>query len=86
MKIIVAATAGLMAINVQDAEKLLAGLIYGLVQDDQLTEIEKCLGHADTVSTELNDAITAFMKGDLTSIMAGLADLGKIMQQLPVDL
>ena len=86
MKVIVAATAAYFAIDIQDATKLLSGIVFGLVQDDKLAEIEKCLGNAESVSEELNDAITNFMKGDLTSIMAGVADLGKIMAQLPEDL
>ena len=74
------------AITIDQAEQFIGGLIYGLIQKDDLKEIETCLTDADQVEKEVNDAITDFMKGDIADIMAGVELVGKIIQEIPTDL
>ena len=74
------------AIDIQQAEEFLGGIIYGLIQKDDLKNIETCLKDADTVEQEINEAVTDFMKGDLNDILAGITVLGKLIQELPQDL
>ena len=76
----------LFAISLQDAEEFLGGLIYGLIQKDDLKDIETCLQDATTVEQEINDAIADFMKGDIQSIIQGVELVGKLIQELPTDL
>ena len=74
------------AINIQEAEEILGGLLYGLIQKDDLSKIELCLKDADVVEQEINEAVEDFMKGDVTDILAGVTVIGKLIQELPVDL
>ena len=74
------------AINIQEAEELLGGLIYGLIQKDDLSKIEVCLKDATTVEAEVNEAVQDFMKGDVQDILAGITVVGKLIQELPADL
>ena len=87
---VLSSIAGLMAsqyaIDIQQAEEFLGGIIYGLIQKDDLKAIETCLKDADTVEKEVNEAVTDFMKGDLNDILAGITVLGQLIQELPQDL
>ena len=74
------------AFNLQEVEQFLGGLIMGLIQKDDLTKIEQCLKDGSTLETEVQQAVTDFMKGDLADIMAGIELVGKIIQEIPTDL
>ena len=74
------------AFDVNQAEQLLAGLIYGLIQKDDLAQIQVCLTDAEKVDEELSEAVTDFMKGDVTDIIKGVEMIGTVLQQLPTDL
>ena len=74
------------AISIQQAEELLGGLIYGLIQKDDLKQIETCLTDADKVEAEINEAVTDIMKGDVQDIIAGISVIGQLLSELPVDL
>ena len=74
------------AINIEQAEEFLGGIIMGLIQKDDLKAIETCLKDGETVEKEVNEAITDFMKGDLDDILAGITVLGNLIQELPQDL
>ena len=72
--------------DVNDVEQFVAGLIYGLIQKDDLTKIQTCLKDASGLETEIEQAVADFSKGDITDIMAGVELVGKIIQELPTDL
>ena len=74
------------AISVEQAEEFLAGMVYGLIQKDDLKAFETCLTDADKVEKEVNEAITDIMKGDVTSIIAGVEVIGQLLTELPADL
>uniref|UniRef100_A0A7S3CRK9 Uncharacterized protein n=1 Tax=Strombidium rassoulzadegani TaxID=1082188 RepID=A0A7S3CRK9_9SPIT len=74
------------AINVQDAEQFLGGVIFGLIQKDDLSEIKQCLTDAEGVEEEVNKAIEYFAKGDVQDILLGIEEMGKLLQELPTDL
>ena len=74
------------AISIEQAEEFIAGMLYGLIQKDDLKYIETCLTDADGVEKEVNDAITDFMKGDIASILAGVEVVGTLLTELPTDL
>ena len=75
-----------MAISVKNAEDLIAGVIYGLIQKDDLKYLETCLTDSDTVAEEVNEAVEDFMKGDIESIIKGVETIGTLLTQLPADL
>ena len=67
--------------------KVLAGLIYGLTEDNQLTEIEACfdIAKADSkeVVSELKKAIADFEAGGTDNIIQGVLEIGLVALQLP---
>ena len=74
------------AISIQQAEEFVAGVLYGLIQKDDLEYIQSCLADADQVEKEVNEAITDFEKGDVSSIIAGIGVIGTLLSELPEDL
>ena len=74
------------AISIQQAEEFIGGLLYGLIQKDDLKAIETCLTDGDQVEKEVNEAIEDFMKGDIASILAGVEVIGTLLTELPEDL
>lgn len=88
--IIVAATANTYlyqyAVNLPDAEEFVAGMIMGLIQKDDLKNIQQCMTDGDTVEKEITQAVSDIEKGDISDIIAGVQILGTLVQQLPADL
>ena len=82
----VALVSDYMAINIQQAEEFIGGILFGLIQKDDLKAIEQCLTDGDQVEKEVNEAIQDFMKGDVASILAGVEVIGTLLTELPEDL
>merc|ERR1712023_204348 len=59
-------------IEVAQVEQLLGGLIYGLIQKDDLKYIETCMTDSDKVVEEVNEAVTDIMKEDVEDIFNGI--------------
>ena len=74
------------AISIQQAEEFIGGILYGLIQKDDLKAIETCLKDGDQVEKEVNEAIEDFMKGDVASILDGVEVIGTLLTELPEDL
>ena len=74
------------AISIQQAEEFIGGILFGLIQKDDLKAIETCLTDGDQVEKEVNEAIQDFMKGDVASILAGVEVIGTLLTELPEDL
>ena len=72
--------------DVEMVEEFVAGLIYGLIKKDDLTEIEQCLTDAGSLQDEIVTAIHDFEKKDLKDIIAGVEEIGKVITELPADL
>ena len=75
-----------VGLNVNDVEEFLAGMIQGLIEEDDFTKIQKCLTDATTLEGELEAAIADFEKKDLADILAGVKIIGNIFTELPADL
>ena len=67
-------------------QEFIAGLVFGLVQKDDLKLIETCLKDGDTLTKEVTIALQDFAKKDLQDILAGVSEIGVVLQQLPQDL
>ena len=78
--------ASAVTMNLPEVEQFLAGLILGLIQKDDLAKIQKCLTDGTGLASEISTAIADFEKGDLADIIAGVEEVGKIIQELPDDL
>ena len=74
------------SMSVDDVEQVIGGLVYGLVQKDDLALIKVCLKDAQSLEGQLQTAITDIVKGDITDIIAGVEILGQVLQELPADL
>jgi len=62
------------------------GLILGLTGKEDLPEITKCLQHGDDIAVDITDAVEDFEKGDFPSIIEGIGEIGKVIEELPDDL
>ena len=72
-------------IPVTQIEEFLGGLVYGLIQKDDLKEIESCMTDADQVEKEVMEALNDIMKGDIEDILAGVEVIGTLLTELPAD-
>ena len=73
-------------VGVPDAEAFLGGLIYGLIEKDDLPEIQKCMKNTDVVAAEVKKIVTEMSAGTLDAIIKGVQDLATLIQQMPEDL
>ena len=75
-----------LPIPVEDAEQILAGIIDGLVDADDFEYIKVCLKDATTIQTHVEQIVNDIIKGDVTSILDAVTQLGQVLQLLPQDL
>lgn len=61
-------------------------MIYGLIQKDDLPEIQKCLKNGETLEVEITNAISDFSKGDIQDMIKAVQEFGQIVKELPEDL
>ena len=72
--------------DVNNVEEFIAGMIFGLIQKDDLSNIQTCLTDADTLEKQVEEAIADLSKGDLNDLIAGAKILMQIISELPTDL
>ena len=72
--------------NIASVEEFVGGLMYGLLQKDDLPEIKLCLQNEQQLETEINTAIADFAKKDFKDILLGVEEIGKVVKELPTDL
>jgi hypothetical protein len=68
-----------------DVVDFMDGLVFGLLQKEDLPEIQKCLQHAPDIAKQITAAVEDFEKGDFADIIAGIGEIGQIVQDLPND-
>merc|ERR1712167_73684 len=66
--------------------QFVAGIIDGLIGKNDLPEIQKCLKDSGNLDKDIEEAISDFEKGDVPDIIKGVEAIGRIIQELPVDL
>ena len=64
--------------NADNAEEFIAGMIFGLIQKDDLSNIQACLTDADTLEKQIEEAVADLSKGDFNDLVAG----AKILMQI----
>ena len=86
----VQAAASIIATNyqmdIEGAEQFIAGALYGLLQKDDLPEIQKCLKNAEGLEVEITNAISDLTKGDIQDVLKAVQEIGVIAKELPQDL
>ena len=72
--------------DIEGAEEFVAGVMYGLIQKDDLPEIQKCLSNAEVLEVEITGALSDFSKGDISDMIKAVQEFGVIIGELPQDL
>ena len=72
--------------DVEGVEEFVAGLIYGLIQKDDLPEIQQCLKDSEDLEVKITAAISDISKGDFQDVLKAVEEIGQILKDLPVDL
>jgi hypothetical protein len=72
--------------GVDSVVQVVAGLMQGIIQKDDLKEIQQCLTNAQTLETEVLKAAADFSEGSITGIISGIKEIGTVVFQLPGDL
>ena len=65
--------------NPQQVELFLAGLIFGLIQEDDLTKIQTCVFDGVSIAGKMQEAIGDFMKKDIPDIIKGVEVIGEVL-------
>lgn len=61
------------------------GLVFGLLQKEDLPEIQACIQHAPDIAKQISTAVEDFEKADFADIIKGISAIGAIVQNLPED-
>ena len=83
---IVMALYATLSIDVTGVEELVAGIVEGFVQKNDLAEIKKCLTDADTLEPEVEAIVKDFSSLNVANIIDGVKKIVTLVQQLPDDL
>jgi hypothetical protein len=70
----------------EDVAELLAGIIEGMIGNNDLPEIQKCIADSGNLEKEISEAIADFEKGDVGDIIAGIQIMVGVVQEFPQDL
>ena len=86
----VQATASILAtqygMNIEGTEEFVAGLMYGLIEKDDLPEIQKCMKNADALEAEITNVVSDISKGEFQDVLKAVQEIGQITKELPQDL
>ena len=74
------------AIPVTGVAEAIAGLMNGIIQVDDLTEIQQCIQNSESLATDIEAAIADFKEGNFQGIIQGVEKVGSIITELPTDL
>lgn len=66
-----------------DYIKLVEGLLYGLVKDENLKNIDTCITDMENLEALLKVAISDFEDGSFTSYIAAVKEIGLVIQAVP---
>ena len=86
---VIAGVSEYYSMSISQAEEFIGGLVFGLIKEDDLAEIQTCLKDAESVEKDVERTIGFFeagAKGDIASILEGLESVGLLVTELPNDL
>lgn len=73
-------------IDVHMVNYVLAGFIYGMTEENHLTEIEACYGGSKDITREITTAISEFKAGGWNNITQGVLNVLLAALQIPQEL
>merc|ERR1712070_311757 len=85
-QLLVAAAAYHYNADISGVEEFIAGMIEGMIQKDDLPELQKCLKNTDVVATQVENIVNEIAKGDLPDVIKAVEDALALIQALPTDL
>jgi hypothetical protein len=71
------------AMSGDDVINFTAGLFEGLIDKNDLPELQACMTDTTTIGDEVTEAVADFEKGDSSSIILGVEEMIKVSQQFP---
>ena len=74
------------SMSLEGTEEFVAGLLYGMVQKDDLPQIQNCLTNAESLEVEITNAVSDISKGDFQDVLKAVQEIGQIIKELPTDL
>ena len=63
----------------------IAGIIFGLINKDDLPELQHCLQGQEQLEKDVVTAIDDFKKKDFADIIKGVKEIGVVVQEIPQD-
>ena len=74
-----------LPIPIKKLPDFVAGLLFGLINKDDLPELQHCLQGQEKLETEVVEVIDDFKKKDFADIIKGVKEVGVIIQEIPDD-
>ena len=75
-----------LPIPIKNVPDFIGGLFFGLAKKNKLREITKCIKDSKHLLGEVQIAVGDFKKKTIPDIIAGVEEVGVIIQELPNDL
>ena len=75
-----------VALSPDDVVQFLGGIVFGLIQKDDLSKIQTCINDAQDLQKDITTMVEDFEKKDMADILAGIEEAGKVIQEFPADL
>ena len=67
-------------------EQIVDGILRGALDAENLTDISTCITDMDTIFKNTETAVKDFEAGGATNILAGLKEIGNVLQNVDVDM
>ena len=67
-------------------EQIVDGILRGALDAEDLTDISTCITDMETIFGETEQAVKDFEAGGATNILAGLKEIGNVLQHVDVDM
>ena len=71
-----------MAMTGTDVIYVFAGMMKSIINKDNLSYLLSCMSGTDSLVTNLQNAVTDFEEGTITSIIAGVQEIGTFMDNI----
>ena len=75
-----------VAISAEGVIEIIAGIINGVIEKNDLQEIEACITNVDDMTINIERAIEGFEEGDAVGILEGLMEIEQFVLKIPPTL
>ena len=70
-------------LNLSEVDQFLFGVVYTIVNEDNLPEMKKCMESGEGIEAEVVKAVSEMESGKMEDIIKGAEDIIKVIQELP---